>query len=189
MPDQRFTRDLRKLTQASHTSFRQSNLARSTTAPSQPGGLGVGKKAQAAGLVQASGAAISDAIERVLAYSTILVQEEGVFELPPGWPGDNTYPGFSFLPSELPVLGAPFLTQRRVHEVVYTSVDDIHNTGYTKHLLAYEKPFTTTDLIKFPVPVGKFRPAVAILQDVGSFNSTTAEELFDHIARVTGLYV
>lgn len=153
------------------------SIGNSITALAKPerkklGGLGPGRQAQAIGAGESvgkgvGGQAVSQGVSssdaRIIAYSRILVQESGVFELPPGWPDTNTYPEFTFAEVDLPEIGAPYLIQRRTHETVFCDAETRTRWHFVRNLLAYEKPFVTTDLIRYPIPSSYFKPVVAYL--------------------------
>lgn len=98
--------------------------------------------------------------EQCVIYSEVLVQEAGVFELPTGWPDTNTYDGFTFAASVLPVIGDPYVLQRRTHAYAYTT----DSAEYLSHhlLLEYAAPFVYTphNTLIFPVPGGRFVPVM-----------------------------
>ena len=118
---------------------------------------GIGNRGPGGG--GAGGVYAETRVEECTVWSEVLVTEAGVFELPPGWPDGNTYPGLAFADADLPEAGAAYVLQRRTHAYAYST-----ETGEAavRHLLAaYAKPFAYAGQpVAFPVPSAKFRPAM-----------------------------
>lgn len=137
--------------------YRESSLPQPNPGPLQLGAVGVGTNAS---LKSADSAAAVTLVEQCVIWSEVLVQEAGVFELPPGWPDDNTYPGSSFPDADLPVDGDAYVTQRRVHAYVY--MDEASQEKQVRKLMtSYALPFASDFTeITFPAAGGLFDFAV-----------------------------
>jgi hypothetical protein len=97
-------------------------------------------------------------VEECAVWSEVLVTEAGVFELPPGWPDTNAYPGLTFPDADLPELGAAHVLQRRTHAYAYSTEE---GAAAARHLLAaYAKPLSYAGQpVAFPA-AGRFAPVV-----------------------------
>jgi hypothetical protein len=102
------TEQLRGLARQPGT-FRQSELKPLVIPEMEVGVVGTGK------LVVSGASSPATSMQEVCTvYSEIVLQEEGAFELPAGWPDTNVY-SIAVDESLRPLLGAPYLIQRRVH--------------------------------------------------------------------------
>lgn len=157
--------------------FRESSLPIPTDRKTVTGAVGKGKRADFAVTV-----GLYRYAEEFVAYSEVLVTEAGVFELPPGWPDTNTYPGFTFADDDLPVLGDPYVIQRRTHAYVYA----VTGKGYEIHdiLTTHAKPWAE-DVLVFPIPSGSWSP---VIKHLASANVGNVAALDSVVAMVVDTY-
>ena len=122
-------------------------------------------------------------------YSEILLQEDGAYELPPGWPESSVY-GTNPEPAEelRPVIGDPYLIQRRVHAYGYR--DESFNFS-EQHLLAeFCQPFTGQGVYYVAIDPEAlvWTPTFKSYHIVQSFDPDADQRIVDFILQMQGYY-
>ena len=147
--------------------------------------LGVGVAAARAAL---AGGMTEVRFEECTIYSEVVVTEAGVFELPPGWPDANAYPGSEFADADLPELGGAYVLQRRTHAYLYTT--ETGDAAGRHTLAAYAKPFAYAGRpVEFPVPAGVFAPVVKAMVSRRVRAAAEADApLISAVSSMLGLY-
>jgi len=171
-----FTDQLRNLLKQPGT-LRESRLPEQTRQPSLEGKVGTGTL-----VVSSAGGGTVPTVytEQAVVWSEVLVQDEFVYELPPGWPDDNTYDGFTFDDKLLPVVGDPYIVQRRTHAYAYLTDTRKYLTHHL--LVSYTRPFAVApEPVIIPVPGGKFSPAMWGFIDP-RIGASTPQAIFDLMA-------
>lgn len=154
--------------------FRESSLPQPKERPPAAGSIGIGRS----GGSSATTATATVFTEIALVYTEVLVQEAGVFELPRGWPDDNTYAGVSFADSELPVIGDPYVVQRRVHAYVMQDANK-RSMSYTL-LTSYAKPFASDNTAMTPpFDIQGFQPVVKSFLAAGASSDAQVQTMLD----------